>query len=59
MARLPFTAAQQEAIDTVDRSVLVSAAAGSGKTAVLAARCAHLICDAPRLTVATSTNCSS
>ncbi|MCB9851259.1 MAG: UvrD-helicase domain-containing protein, partial [Phycisphaerales bacterium] len=42
-----FTEEQQRAVETVDRSVLVSAAAGSGKTAVLAARCAHLVCDAP------------
>lgn len=42
-----WTERQREAIQTVDRSVLVSAAAGSGKTAVLAERCAHLVCDAP------------
>lgn len=47
MTEVRWTERQQQAIDTVDRSVLVSAAAGSGKTAVLAARCAHLICDAP------------
>lgn len=46
MAAITFTPEQQQAITTVDRNVLVSAAAGSGKTAVLAARCAHLICDA-------------
>src|SRR5204863_9340305 len=34
-------------ITTADRSLLVSAAAGSGKTAVLAERCAYLVCDAP------------
>src|SRR4051812_44926268 len=33
-------------ISTVGKSVLVSAAAGSGKTAVLAERCAFLVCDA-------------
>lgn len=43
-----WTTAQQSAIDTIDRSVLVSAAAGSGKTAVLAERCAHLVCSAPK-----------
>lgn len=32
---------------TVGRSVIVSAAAGAGKTAVLARRCAYLVCDAP------------
>src|SRR5438046_7005202 len=42
-----WTTRQLEAINTVDRSVLVSAAAGSGKTAVLAERCAYLVCDAP------------
>lgn len=40
-----WTAAQLEAIGTVDRGVLVSAGAGSGKTAVLAERCARIICD--------------
>jgi len=43
-----WTPAQLEAIRTHDRSVLVSAAAGSGKTAVLAERCVHLVCDAPQ-----------
>ncbi len=43
-----LTPAQREAIETVDRSVVVSAAAGSGKTTVLAERCASLICDGPR-----------
>ncbi len=42
-----WTSAQRRAIETVDRSLLVSAAAGSGKTAVLAERCAYLVCDAP------------
>ncbi len=42
-----WTAAQEEAIRFGAGSVLVSAAAGSGKTAVLAARCAQLVCDAP------------
>jgi ATP-dependent helicase/nuclease subunit A len=46
MASMTFTDEQRRAIETVDRSVLVSAAAGSGKTAVLAERCAYLICDA-------------
>ena len=35
MSGVKFTPEQQLAIDTTDRSVLVSAAAGSGKTAVL------------------------
>ncbi len=42
------TPAQQQAVVTVDKSLLVSAAAGSGKTTVLADRCVHLVCDADR-----------
>jgi ATP-dependent helicase/nuclease subunit A len=42
-----WTPEQQRAIDTVGHSLLVSAAAGSGKTAVLTERCAYLVCDAP------------
>ncbi|HSI36435.1 MAG TPA: helicase-exonuclease AddAB subunit AddA [Tepidisphaeraceae bacterium] len=41
-----WTPDQLRGIRTTGRSLLVSAAAGSGKTAVLAARCAHLVCDA-------------
>lgn len=41
-----WTARQVEAIRTVGHNLLVSAAAGSGKTAVLAERCVHLVCDA-------------
>src|SRR5689334_6843267 len=41
-----WTPAQQRAIQTTGKSLLVSAAAGSGKTAVLAERCAYLVCDA-------------
>src|SRR5436190_3989231 len=41
-----WTDAQWAGISTTGRSLLVSAAAGSGKTAVLAERCAHLVCDA-------------
>ncbi|MCH7720724.1 MAG: helicase-exonuclease AddAB subunit AddA [Planctomycetes bacterium] len=47
MAMLSLTTDQRNAVEAIDRSVLVSAAAGSGKTAVLARRCVHLICDAP------------
>src|SRR6478735_457705 len=43
----PWTDEQWRAICTTGRSLLVSAAAGSGKTAVLAERCAYLVCDAP------------
>jgi ATP-dependent helicase/nuclease subunit A len=42
-----WTPEQQRAIDTTGHSLLVSAAAGSGKTAVLTERCAYLVCDAP------------
>ena len=41
-----WTPQQRAGITTVGHSLLVSAAAGSGKTTVLAQRCAHLICDA-------------
>ena len=40
-----LTDAQRRAVRTVDRSVVVSAAAGAGKTSVLAERCASLVCD--------------
>lgn len=40
-----FTDQQQMAIDTLDKSVLVSAAAGSGKTAVLIERIIKIILD--------------
>src|SRR5436305_14098230 len=41
-----WTEPQRLGIETTGHSLLVSAAAGSGKTAALAARCAHLVCDA-------------
>ncbi len=47
MADTKWTAKQREAIETVGCNILVSAAAGSGKTSVLAERCAYLVCDAP------------
>ncbi len=40
-----FTPAQKSVIDTRDRNILVSAAAGSGKTAVLVERIIQKICD--------------
>src|SRR5690348_10036666 len=42
-----WTKEQLAGIETTGHSLLVSAAAGSGKTAVLAERCAYLVCDAP------------
>ena len=42
----PWTDAQWRGITTTGHSLLVSAAAGSGKTAVLAERCAYLVCEA-------------
>jgi ATP-dependent helicase/nuclease subunit A len=43
---MKWTREQSEAIQNTRQSLLVSAAAGSGKTAVLAERAAHLVCDA-------------
>lgn len=43
MAEVRFTEQQQMAIDTLDKSILVSAAAGSGKTAVLVERIINII----------------
>ncbi|MFQ5413885.1 MAG: UvrD-helicase domain-containing protein [Phycisphaerae bacterium] len=45
MPNIAWTTDQRQAVETTGRSILVSAAAGSGKTAVLAERCAHLVCD--------------
>ncbi|GJM23722.1 MAG: ATP-dependent helicase/nuclease subunit A [Phycisphaerae bacterium] len=47
MPAIDWTTQQRRAIETVDRDVLVSAAAGSGKTAVLAERCAYIVANAP------------
>ncbi|HEV8292936.1 MAG TPA: UvrD-helicase domain-containing protein, partial [Tepidisphaeraceae bacterium] len=44
--KLTPTPQQLAAITSSGKSLLVSAAAGSGKTSVLARRCVHLICDA-------------
>ena len=41
-----WTKEQQAGIETTGVNLLVSAAAGSGKTAVLSERCAYLVCDA-------------
>ena len=45
MEPMNFTPEQQSAIDAKNRELLVSAAAGSGKTAVLVRRILHLIRD--------------
>ena len=47
MAPIELTSQQRHAVENTGRSILVSAAAGSGKTGVLAERCAFLVCDAP------------
>ncbi|QOV91396.1 helicase-exonuclease AddAB subunit AddA [Humisphaera borealis] len=46
-AKPSLTPDQRRGVETVGRSLLLSAAAGSGKTRVLAERCAYLVCDAP------------
>lgn len=43
--KIEFTSEQKEVIDTRDKNILVAAAAGSGKTAVLTERIANRICD--------------
>lgn len=45
MSAIRWTPSQRAAIETVGANVLVSAGAGSGKTAVLAERCARLMSD--------------
>lgn len=58
-----FTEEQQKAIDTLDRSILVSAAAGSGKTAVLVERIIRIIksgkANVDELLVVTFTNAAA
>ncbi len=46
MAERTWTPEQRAGIEETGQSLLLSAAAGSGKTAVLAERCAHLVCGA-------------
>lgn len=60
-----FTPQQQKVIDLHERNILVSAAAGSGKTAVLVERIIQMICDEEhpvdidRLLVVTFTNAAA
>jgi ATP-dependent helicase/nuclease subunit A len=60
-----WTDSQRQAIDARGASVLVSAGAGSGKTAVLAERCAHLAaaadppCPVDRMLVVTFTDAAA
>jgi ATP-dependent helicase/nuclease subunit A len=60
-----WTPEQLRGIQTTGRSLLVSAAAGSGKTAVLAERCAYLVldaqppCDVDQLLVVTFTEAAA
>ena len=46
MSKMEFTPAQQDAIDAAGGSVIVSAAAGSGKTRVLVQRVIKRLTDA-------------
>ncbi len=62
---ITFTPDQQKVIDLRKRNILVSAAAGSGKTAVLVERIIRMICDASnpvdvdRLLIVTFTNAAA
>lgn len=62
---MEFTPAQKKAVELDGNSLIVSAAAGSGKTAVLSARVVRLlcdtekICDADRLLILTFTNAAA
>ncbi len=62
---ITFTPEQQKVIDLHDRNILVSAAAGSGKTAVLVERIIRMICreedpvDIDRLLIVTFTNAAA
>ncbi len=60
---ITFTDAQRRAIDLHGCNILVSAAAGSGKTAVLAERIVQMVCDAgqdiDRLLIVTFTNAAA
>ena len=62
--KFKYTPAQEKAIETSDKALLVSAAAGSGKTAVLVQRIIEMVCkedgpDIDRLLVVTFTNAAA
>ena len=48
MSAVSFNPQQRDAVESEGESLMVSAAAGSGKTAVLAARCARLVAEPAR-----------
>ena len=62
---IQFTADQQKVIDLHGKNILVSAAAGSGKTAVLVERIIQMVCnetnpvDIDRLLIVTFTNAAA
>ena len=62
---IQFTPDQQKVIDLHHRNILVSAAAGSGKTAVLVERIIRMVCDETnpvdidRLLIVTFTNAAA
>ena len=61
MAEIKWTQGQLEAINHQDGSMIVTAAAGSGKTAVIVARVLRLVkkCDIDRLIIVTFTNAAA
>ena len=65
MSKVNFTPEQQRVIDLRNSNILVSAAAGSGKTAVLTERIVNMVCDEEhpvdidRLLVVTFTNAAA
>lgn len=60
---MPWSAQQQQAINTYDKNILVAAAAGSGKTSVLVERVIQRIvnktCDINQILVVTFTNAAA
>ncbi|MDD5823917.1 MAG: UvrD-helicase domain-containing protein [Firmicutes bacterium] len=63
MGKISYTDEQKQAIDTLDRSILVAAAAGSGKTAVLIQRIVNIIlqgkADVDEMLIVTFTNAAA